>query len=71
MISEASRRLSDEPKAGHETIPWRKVAGIGNVLCHTYEDVAYDALWHVVHNDLTDLEKVCREELARAYERDS
>ena len=66
IISEASRRLSDALKARHTAIPWRKVAGIGNVLRHNYEDVAYDVLWHVVHNDLPDLEKVCRDELARA-----
>jgi uncharacterized protein with HEPN domain len=66
IISEASRRLPDELKARHPAIPWRKVAGIGNVLRHDYEDVAYDVLWRVVQNDLPALEKVCREELARA-----
>src|SRR5438876_11972882 len=35
IISEASRRLSDELKAGHPEIPWSKVAGIGNVLRHS------------------------------------
>ena len=47
-------------------IPWPKVAGIGNVLRHEYEDVAHDVLWHVVQDDLPPLERVCREELARA-----
>jgi uncharacterized protein with HEPN domain len=65
IISEASRRLPDELKARHPAIPWRKVAGIGNVLRHDYEDVAHDVLWRVVQNDLPALEKVCREELAR------
>ena len=65
IISEASRHLPDELKARHPEIPWPKVAGIGNVLRHDYEHVAHDVLWHVVHDDLTLLEKVCREELAR------
>lgn len=43
-----------------------KVAGIGNVLRHEYEDVAHDVLWHMVGDDLPPLEKACREELARA-----
>ena len=64
IISEASRRLSAELKARHPEIPWPKVAGIGNVLRHEYEDVAHDVLWHVVHNDLPTLEKACRDELA-------
>jgi uncharacterized protein with HEPN domain len=66
IISEASRHLSDGLKARHPEIPWAKVAGIGNVLRHEYEDVAHDVLWHVVRDDLPPLEKTCREELARA-----
>ena len=34
LVSEASRRLTDELKARHPEIPWQKVAGIGNVLRH-------------------------------------
>jgi uncharacterized protein with HEPN domain len=66
IISEASRHLSDELKAGHPEIPWPKVAGIGNVLRHEYEHVAHDVLWHVMQDDLPPLERVCREELMRA-----
>jgi uncharacterized protein with HEPN domain len=64
IISEASRRLSAGMKSRHPEIPWPKVAGIGNVLRHEYEDVAHDVLWHVVQDDLPALEKVCRDELA-------
>jgi uncharacterized protein with HEPN domain len=64
IISEASRRLPEEMKARHSVIPWPKVAGIGNVLRHDYEHVAYDVLWRVVHDDLPVLERACREELA-------
>jgi uncharacterized protein with HEPN domain len=64
IISEASRRLSAGMKNRHKEIPWPKVADISNVLRHEYEDVAHDVLWHVVHDDLPALEKVCRDELA-------
>jgi uncharacterized protein with HEPN domain len=57
-------------KARHPGIPWPKVAGIGNVLRHDYEQVAYDVLWHVVHDDLAPLEMVCREELATEQARE-
>jgi len=65
IISEASRHLGDSMKARHPEIPWPKVAAIGNVLRHEYEQVAHDVLWHVVRDDLPQLEKACREELAR------
>lgn len=65
IISEASRHLDDDIKTRRPEIPWRKVAGIGNVLCHDYQRVAHDVLWNLVNNDLPQLEKVCREEIAR------
>jgi uncharacterized protein with HEPN domain len=65
IISEASRRLPQDLKGRHPDIPWPKVAAIGNILRHEYQDVAHDVLWHVVNEDLPQLEKVCRIELAR------
>ncbi len=44
IISEASRRLPDDLKKRHPEIPWKKVAGIGNILRHDYENVIPDAL---------------------------
>lgn len=66
IISEASRRLTDELKARHPNIPWKKVAGIGNVLRHNYESVAPAIMWKLAREDLFDLERVCRDELAAA-----
>jgi uncharacterized protein with HEPN domain len=43
IISEASRRLSDELKARHAGIPWREMAAAGNFYRHNYEDVPHAA----------------------------
>jgi uncharacterized protein with HEPN domain len=51
-ISEASRRLPEETKASQPQIPWRKVADIGNVLRHEYDDVADTEIWRIVVDDL-------------------
>jgi len=64
IISEASRHFPPEMKARHPDIPWTKVAGIGNVLRHGYEDVAAPILWKIIREDLPQLVQVCREELA-------
>jgi len=45
IISEASRHLGDELKARHPEIPWNKVAAIGNVLRHSYENVSAPIMW--------------------------
>ncbi len=44
IISEASRHLPDDLKEKNSEIPWRKVAGIGNVIRHDYERIAPDGL---------------------------
>jgi uncharacterized protein with HEPN domain len=65
IISEASRHLSDELKARHPHIPWGKVASIGNILRHNYENIAAPVMWKLAQEDLSALESVCREELSR------
>jgi uncharacterized protein with HEPN domain len=40
------------------------VAGIGNILRHDYERVAYDVLWNAVRHDLPELLAACRAEKA-------
>jgi len=63
IISEASRRLTSPLKARHPEIPWRKVAGIGNILRHNYESIAAPVIWKLAQDDLEPLEKACRLEL--------
>jgi uncharacterized protein with HEPN domain len=62
--------LPDTIKDRRPEIPWRKVAGIGNVLRHDYARIAPDVLWKLAHDDLPLLEEVCREELAAALRRE-
>jgi uncharacterized protein with HEPN domain len=48
IISEASRRLPNEMKMRHPFIPWRDMAGPGNVYRHDYEDIAAGMVWDTV-----------------------
>ena len=64
IISEASRHLPARLKERHPEIPWTKVAGIGNVLRHGYEDVAAPVLWKLVREDLPVLAQACHAERA-------
>lgn len=63
IISEASRHLTEEMKARYPEIPWKKVAGVGNVLRHDYESVAAPIMWKLAQVDLRALEVACRDEL--------
>ncbi len=64
IVSEASRHLDESTKSRYPDVPWRRVGDIGNVLRHAYDRVAADLIWKITQNELTPLEKVCREELA-------
>jgi uncharacterized protein with HEPN domain len=65
IISEASRRLSDELKARHPSIEWKQMAGAGNVYRHDYEDVAARYVWQTLQLSLPQLRTVIAEELHR------
>ena len=70
IISEASRHLPAELKARHPEIPWRNVAGVGNVLRHEYGEVAATVMWRIVRERLPLLYPVCFQELADAQARE-
>lgn len=60
IISEASRSLTQEQKARFSEIPWRRIADIGNVLRHQYDDVAPVLLWEVVVGGLAPLKSAAQ-----------
>ena len=64
IISEASRHLPDELKQRSPEVPWRQIAGIGNVLRHEYQRVEPRLVWNVARDHLAPLEAVVRAALA-------
>ncbi|PZA10906.1 hypothetical protein DNX69_16330 [Rhodopseudomonas palustris] len=66
IISEASRRVPEEVKQRHAAIPWKQIAGSGNVYRHDYEDVAAQMIWDTIHRALPALKAVVTEELVRS-----
>jgi uncharacterized protein with HEPN domain len=63
VISEASRRLSDELKARHPHILWREMAAAGNVYRHDYEEVLPRRVWKTLQVELPPLRIVIEREL--------
>lgn len=54
-LAESSQRLSDDLKARHPDIDWRRIAGFRNVLVHDYLGVDTGLVWKIVENDLPPL----------------
>jgi uncharacterized protein with HEPN domain len=65
IVSEASRRLPDELKTRHPSIPWKEIAGAGNVYRHDYEDVAAKMVWDTLQLALPPLRTVVAQEIER------
>jgi uncharacterized protein with HEPN domain len=47
IISEARRFLPDEYKDEYPSIPWRRVADVGNHLRHAYHRIDAEILWEI------------------------
>ena len=62
IISEASRRLPDDIKARHPSIPWREMAAAGNLYRHEYGAVVPRRVWRTT-SDLPLLLEVVEREL--------
>jgi len=69
IIGEAVKNIDDEFRDEYPQIPWKKIAGMRDIIAHEYFGVKLDRVWDVVKKDLPDLRKkigtVMREEDAR------
>lgn len=64
VVSEASRRLPAQLKAAHPGIEWRKIAGIGNVLRHDYDEIDAGVVWQTASVEIQPLARLVQELLA-------
>src|SRR5688500_10873752 len=55
IIGEATKRLSDGFKVLHPGVPWRQMAGMRDILIHSYDHVDLDQVWRVATQELDGL----------------
>lgn len=58
IIGEATKQLSDNIRAKHPEIPWRKMAGLRDVLIHNYMGVDLSTVWELTQKDLPKVKKL-------------
>jgi len=68
IISEASRRLPASLKTRHPDIPWKDIAGAGNVYRHDYEEISTVMIWNTV-KALAELQAAVEKELQLGIKR--
>ncbi len=48
IIGEATKRLSAEFRNNHPHIPWKAMAGMRDILIHSYENADLDEIWKTI-----------------------
>jgi uncharacterized protein with HEPN domain len=57
IIGEAVKNLPDSFKKRYPEIPWKKIAGLRDVLIHEYFGVDLDLVWKIINKDILKLKK--------------
>jgi uncharacterized protein with HEPN domain len=57
IIGEATKSLSQDLCSRHHKIPWRRIAGLRDVLIHDYMGVDLPAVWEITQRELLVLKK--------------
>jgi len=56
-IAESTQRLSEDLKAAHPEIEWRRIAAFRNVLVHDYLGIDMERVWQITQRDVPQLKQ--------------
>ncbi len=55
VVGEATKRISGEFREQHPAIPWKQMAGMRDVLIHSYNDVDLELVWEAATRSIPAL----------------
>lgn len=55
QISENSKRLTEEYKMAHDSVPWNALYGLRNRIVHDYGNVVLDIIYQTLKNDIPEM----------------
>ena len=57
IIGEAVKNIPDNFREKYPKVPWKKIAGLRDIIIHTYFDIDSDIVWDIIKKDLPDLKQ--------------
>lgn len=55
IIGEATKRISQAYRVQYPNIPWKRMAGMRDVISHQYDRLDFDTVWGVIQQEIPDL----------------
>jgi len=55
VIGEATKNLSQEIRDNYPDIPWKRMAGMRDVLIHQYHGIDLEVVWQTINQELPEV----------------
>ena len=57
IIGEAVKNIPGDFKEKYPKVPWKKIAGLRDIIIHAYFNVDLDIMWNIIKKDIPDLKE--------------
>ena len=55
VIGEATKNLSQKIRDDYSDIPWKRMAGMRDILIHQYHGIDLEVVWQTINQDLPEV----------------